>query len=221
MARFGSFEVDSLRRQLQRGDAVIHLTPKAFDLLTLLIEASPRVVAKAELHARLWPKTFVSDATLIGLVKELRRALDDHDRSAPVIRTVHRVGYAFSAPLESVTPSGPDVGWLVSVERRILLAAGASIVGRDPSCEIWLDHATVSRRHARIVASRGRVELEDLGSKNGTQIGGAPLTGTTALRDGDELRFGQLLLTYRASTAVMQTASQVVVTQAPHPERGA
>jgi DNA-binding winged helix-turn-helix (wHTH) protein len=221
MPRFGSFEVDTLRRQLLRDGAPIHLTPKGFDLLALLIDSAPRVVAKAELHSRLWPKTFVSDATLIGLVKELRRALDDHDPAAPVIRTAHRVGYAFCPPLEDEAPRGAVIGWLVSPERRMLVVAGASIVGRDPSCEIWLDHATVSRRHARIVASRSRVELEDLGSKNGTQVGDAPLTGTTALRDGDELRFGQVLLTYRDSAAAVQTASHVVGTIAPHPERGA
>ena len=170
MARFGSFEVDALRRQLLRDGAAIHLTPKGFDLLTLLIESAPRVVAKAELHARLWPKTFVSDATLIGLVKELRRALDDHDPEAPVIRTVHRVGYAFCPPLEQESLRGAAIALLVSPERRVLISAGPSIVGRDPACEVWLDHATVSRRHARIVASGTLVELEDLGSENGTQV---------------------------------------------------
>ena len=60
---------------MSRGAAIVHVTPKAFDLLQLLIEQAPRVVEKRELHERLWRGTFVSDATLVGLVKELRRGL--------------------------------------------------------------------------------------------------------------------------------------------------
>ena len=55
----------------------VHLTPKAFDLLSLLVEAAPRVVPKREIHERLWRGGVVTDATLVGLVKEIRRALDD------------------------------------------------------------------------------------------------------------------------------------------------
>ena len=53
----------------------------------------------------MWPTTFVSDATLVGLIKELRRALDDRDRAAPIIRTVQRVGYAFCLPLDTSVPN--------------------------------------------------------------------------------------------------------------------
>src|ERR671910_547925 len=93
--RFGPFLLDAARRQLFRDSANVHVTPKAFELLLLLVAAAPRVLSKRELHEQLWPGTYVSDATLVGLVKELRRALDDRDPGAPVIRTAHRVGYAF------------------------------------------------------------------------------------------------------------------------------
>ncbi|HZF32140.1 MAG TPA: winged helix-turn-helix domain-containing protein [Gammaproteobacteria bacterium] len=107
MARFGSFELDGAQRQLRRDGGDVHLTPKAFDLLTLLIEAAPRVVRKTEIHERLWPSSFVADATLTGLIKELRRALDDRDPQKPLIRTAHRVGYAFCAALEPEAESAP------------------------------------------------------------------------------------------------------------------
>jgi DNA-binding winged helix-turn-helix (wHTH) protein len=68
---FGPFTLDSDRRQVFRDGTVAHLTPKAFELLTSLVTAAQRVVSKRELHDRLWPGTFVSDATLAGLVKEL------------------------------------------------------------------------------------------------------------------------------------------------------
>jgi adenylate cyclase len=103
IVRFGTFTFDARRRQvLQDNGDVIHLTPKAFDLLGVLLESSPRVVSKAELHERVWPGTFVSDATLAGLVKELRRALSDAASDKPLIRTSHGVGYAFSREVEKV-----------------------------------------------------------------------------------------------------------------------
>jgi DNA-binding winged helix-turn-helix (wHTH) protein len=54
IVRFGTFVLDSDRRQLTRDGVAIHLTPKAFDLLALLADEAPRVVRKTELHERLW-----------------------------------------------------------------------------------------------------------------------------------------------------------------------
>lgn len=53
------------------------------------------MVRKTELHSRLWPDSFVSDAALTSLVKELRRVLRDLAGGAPLIKTTHGVGYAF------------------------------------------------------------------------------------------------------------------------------
>ena len=96
---FDGFVLDRARRLLTREGEVLHLTPKAFDLLSLLVDQAPRVVPKSELHERLWKETFVSDATLVGVVKELRRVLDDRSSDRPIIRTAHRVGYAFCREL--------------------------------------------------------------------------------------------------------------------------
>jgi len=210
MPRFGAFELDSKQRRLTRGGAELHLTPKAFDLLELLVGAAPRVVRKSELHDRLWPRGVVSDASLVGLVKELRRVLDDHDAAAPIIRTAHRVGYAFcpTVALDHAEPAAAMCGWLVSEERRLPLATGENLVGRDPSSQVWLDHGTVSRRHARIVADVSGAVLEDLGSKNGTRVADRLLEGRVTLHDGDRLWFGQVPLTYRAVFPVQVTATQ-------------
>src|SRR4051812_30845488 len=62
---FGAFALDSDLRQVTCEGREIHLTPKAFDLLTLLIADAGRVMTKKELHERLWPDSFVSDATLV------------------------------------------------------------------------------------------------------------------------------------------------------------
>lgn len=52
-ARFESFTFDTDTRRLERAGAEVHLTPKAFDLLALLIQEAPRVLAKSDLHHRL------------------------------------------------------------------------------------------------------------------------------------------------------------------------
>jgi DNA-binding winged helix-turn-helix (wHTH) protein len=207
-ARFGLFELDPQRRQLLREGQVLHLTPKAFDLLSLLVDAAPRVVPKMEIHQRLWPAGVVTDATLVGLVKEIRRALADAAQDS--IRTVHRVGYAFDAPVtRTPVPSRGDCHWLIAGERRIALAEGENIIGRDPAANVWLDFATVSRRHARVSVLATQAVLEDLGSKNGTSVDGVPLNGAATLRDGDEFACGQLVITYRQSSAEMATATEV------------
>jgi DNA-binding winged helix-turn-helix (wHTH) protein len=209
-ARFGPFALDVARRHVSRDGTTVHLTPKAFDLLRLLVEESPRVVAKRELHERLWPGTFVSDATLAGLVKELRKALDDRDSGAPIIRTAHRVGYAFCPEVEGVSraPVAARWHWLVFRGRRVVLQQGENVVGRDPSSQVCLDAAGVSRRHARIVIDGEQVRLEDLGSKNGTSIDTKPLTTSVLLRDGDRVVFGSVAGVYRSSVAGMSTETR-------------
>lgn len=205
--RFDSFELDARRRQLFRDGRPIHLQPKAFDLLKLLVETAPRVVAKSELHERLWPNGVVSDSTLVYLVKEVRRALGDHDRNEPMIRTAHRVGYAFDAPVTRAARASLS-RWLIVGERRIPLADGEHLIGRDPEADVLLDYSTVSRRHARLVVDEAGAVLEDLGSKNGTTIGGAVLAGAVTLCNGDSFACGQVSLTYRESSAGMPTATQ-------------
>lgn len=221
MTRFGRFELDSARRQLRRDGVLVHLGPKVFELLSLLVESSPRVVAKTELHGHLWPRGIVSDATLVGLVKELRRALNDHDQLNPVIRTVHRVGYAIEQAVERVQPPrpSPTVHWLVTAERRLQLARGENIVGRAAAAQIWIDHSTVSRRHARILVAGAEALVEDLDSKNGTSVDGSKLAAPLALRDGDRVTFGQVLFTYRRTDSTPSTVTQLgrIETAAPSP----
>jgi DNA-binding winged helix-turn-helix (wHTH) protein len=208
--RFGAFEFYSDRRQLLRDGREVHLTPKAFDLLALLVREAPAVVSKPEIHSRLWPGTFVSDATLAGVVKELRRALGD-DGSGALIRTAHRVGFAFTAPLEATksSKSAPAiVHWLELGSRRIPLTEGANVIGRDPSAAVWLDVAGVSRRHAQVLLENGTATLEDLGSKNGTLVGDRPVRGRVRLHDADRIQVATEHLVFRSAVGGISTATQ-------------
>ena len=207
--RFGSFELATDARLLTRSGESLHLTPKAYDLLALLVDAAPRVVPKAELHARLWPDTFVADTTLVGLVKEVRRVLGNTGAAAPVIRTVARVGYAFSAPLEREAPALARGHWLVADGRSFPLGDGVNAIGREPSAAVWLDSGSVSRRHATITVAGAGARLEDVGSKNGSQVNGVPVRAPVTLRDGDHLIIGTVPLTYRTSASGLSTETRV------------
>src|SRR3954467_6918119 len=87
--QFGRFTLDLQTRQLSNAGRVVHLEPKAFDLLSTLVLERPKAVSKADLQERLWPGTFVSEANLSNLVAEVRAALGDPARTPKFVRTVH------------------------------------------------------------------------------------------------------------------------------------
>jgi len=86
--RFGPFIVDSETRQLLHDQREVHLSPKAFDLLCVLIERRPKVIDKAELHTRIWPDTYVVDGNLNVLIGEIRRTISDTPQQQRFVRTV-------------------------------------------------------------------------------------------------------------------------------------
>jgi DNA-binding winged helix-turn-helix (wHTH) protein len=203
-ARFGRFTIDSESRQLVGDGSSIHLSPKAFDLLCLLIAARPNAVAKDDLHARIWPGIFVVDANLSVLVAEIRRALGDAAHVPKFIRTVHRHGYAFCAEATDLRPAGAGragesttKAWLVWKERVLVLAEGENVIGREPGCHVWLDAPGVSRRHAQVVVSGDVVVVEDLRSVNGTFVGGTPVLAPRPLQDGELVQIGPVELQFR------------------------
>lgn len=204
---FGEFHLNPATRQLLRGDAEVHLSPKAFDLLSILIARRPEVVTKEALRDRLWPGTNVVDANLNNLASEIRSALDDDPQRPQFLRTVHRVGYAFCGQVDEET-SQPR-GWLIWNDKTIPLANGNTMLGRDPQCAVWIDAPGVSRRHASIrIAGEGaaaKAQIEDLASTNGTLVDGRAIPGPTDLRDGHEITIGEATLTFRsvASTGAL------------------
>jgi len=199
---FGSFTLDPATRRLLKGDAEIHLSTKAFDLLKILIDERARAVPRQELHERLWPSTYVLETNLASLIAEVRRALDDSADDPQFVRTVHRVGYWFiggpGAVDRTTTPAATPTFryWLVWETRQVALTDGENIIGRAPDAAIWIDAAGVSRHHARIVAG-AEATIEDLGSKNGTFLRGRPISQPQILVDGDEIRLGSVVVTFR------------------------
>lgn len=200
--RFDDFTLDARTRRLLRQGKEVHVSPKAFDLLTLLVENRSRALSKAELHEKLWPSTYVLETNLAGLVAELRRALEDSADQPCYIRTVQRFGYWFignacsDADDESAVKTQVKY-WLVWESRQIALNPGENIIGRAPDVAIWIDAPGVSRHHARILLEGSNAAVEDLGSKNGTYLRGERITASAALTDGDQIRLGAVVITFR------------------------
>jgi DNA-binding winged helix-turn-helix (wHTH) protein len=209
--QFGAFRLDTDTRQLLHGDDEAHLTPKAFDLLVLLVASRPKALSKAELHERLWPATFVTEANLANLIAEIRQVLGDAAGRPRFIRTVHRYGYAFvgdvASPSARGRPSTGAVCWLTSKTREFALEEGEHLVGRLPEAEVSIRSASVSRRHARIAVAATGATLEDLGSKNGTWLRGRRISSPTTLKNGDRIRFGSATVTFRSWTVGATTRS--------------
>lgn len=199
---FGRFVFDSDTRELLEEGRRLHVSPKAFDVLQVLLERRPKVVSKTELHDRVWAGAFVGDANLAVTVAEIRQALGDDPREGKLIRTVHRVGYAFCGHAEdelaTTAPGSPfSRAWLRWNDKTFPLVEGENIVGRDPRCAIWIDASGVSRRHAKISMAGDRAALEDLDSSNGTFLGSRRVTSETPLADGDVIELGSTTVTFR------------------------
>lgn len=80
------------------------------------------------------------------------------------------------------------------LERIHELEPGKSLIGRCDDSQIWLADPHVSREHAIISWNVDRLTVQDLGSRNGTQINGRSIRGEEPLTDGDEVRLGPYIV---------------------------
>jgi DNA-binding winged helix-turn-helix (wHTH) protein len=197
---FGDFVLDLDARELCRNNRPILLTPKAFQLLEVLVASRPKAMSKVDLQERLWPDTFVVEKNLVNLVAEIREALEDDPVRPRFIRTVHRFGYAFREP----PATSDDRQRRTNVRYRLLwkegragIGEGEHVLGRDPDLALFLDSPGVSRRHALIRVTSGHATVEDLGSKNGTFIADRRVDSPTPLADGDVIRVGSVPVTFK------------------------
>jgi pSer/pThr/pTyr-binding forkhead associated (FHA) protein len=99
-------------------------------------------------------------------------------------------GDAFGAPAVQLPCLVDENG------REHQLRPGPNVVGRQG--DVALEDTRVSRRHAQVTLEGGTAAIEDLGSTNGTRVGGQPIVGKTALAPGDKLSFGGYEMTFSA-----------------------
>jgi DNA-binding winged helix-turn-helix (wHTH) protein len=208
---FGEFSLDADARQLLRSGKPVTLTPKAFQLLELLVSRQPRAVSKADIHDRLWPSTFVSEGNIARLMFEVRAALGDDTGDSRYIRTLRGFGYAFTAS-PSAAGSSEEVPTgvahrLLWRERHAALRPGDNVLGRGSEATVWVDAPSVSRRHALIRVDGERAVLTDMDSKNGTSVVGRTDPLPQTLQDGDVIRLGSERILYRAVSSAASTRS--------------
>ena len=96
---FGEFTLQAAERRLMQAGKVVRLSPKAHDVLVVLLRQAGRLVTKDELLSRVWPDAMVEEGILTVHISALRKALGDGKRSGGYIETVSRSGYRFVAPV--------------------------------------------------------------------------------------------------------------------------
>jgi DNA-binding winged helix-turn-helix (wHTH) protein/tetratricopeptide (TPR) repeat protein len=99
---FGPYRFDISQRVLTRSGEVVSLTPKATEILVLLVANAGQLVEREELLKEVWPSTFVEEANLTQNIFTLRRALGDDRVGHKYIETVARRGYRFVATVRTV-----------------------------------------------------------------------------------------------------------------------
>ena len=203
---FADFRLNTDARQVLHGDHELHLSPKAFDLLSLLVKERHRAVPRQEIYDHLWPSTYVVEGNLPVLIGEIRRALDDSAHQ--IIRTVHGTGYSFAARVKKTPASASGlVHVLLFGNQEFVLTEGENTIGRDSAADVVLPSKSISRIHAVVTVRADTATVNDVESKNGTFIDTKRVTQDTALVDGNVIRFGALKVLYRHSSLSGSTAS--------------
>jgi DNA-binding winged helix-turn-helix (wHTH) protein len=206
--RFRDVLFDVGTRSLVRGDRRVPLSPKSFTLLEVLVMLRPDAVSHAELRRTVWSDSGDGGTTLARLVSEIRAALGDDNDERPIIRTVHRFGYAFAEPVSEEDQTTRPVGrYAIRWGSQLVpLADGENLVGRALDGVIAIPSPKASRRHARIVVSAERAVIEDLGSRNGTRVNDVLIDRPVELGDGDRIRVGPAVLVFCAAGSTGSTS---------------
>src|SRR4030095_5131012 len=106
---FGPFRVVAAERVRLRDGRPEPLTPKAFDVLLMLLESSGHIVEKHELMNRVWADSFVEEGNLKVTVSVLRKVLEQGAGEHQFIETVPRRGYRFAADVRELSDGGPEL----------------------------------------------------------------------------------------------------------------
>ena len=97
--QFGQFRLDLADAQISHLNEPVNLTPKAFSVLTQLVQANGSLVRKDDLFDTVWAGTVVSESALTVCIREIRKVLGDCSKKPEYIETVHKRGYRFVAKI--------------------------------------------------------------------------------------------------------------------------
>ena len=158
-------------------------------------------MSRGELHELLWPSTFVLETNLASLsrrfdarwaMRPMRRAFCERctgsgTGSSATLTRPTRARHAWALSTTGSCGRGVRCGSLTATTCWAAL----------PTPHVWIDAPGVSRHHARIVVSGAGRDVEDLGSKNGTYVRDRRVDAPLTLGDGDQIRLGSVVVTFR------------------------
>jgi DNA-binding winged helix-turn-helix (wHTH) protein len=186
------------------------------EILILLVQRAGTLVRRSEIQAMLWPPdVYVEhDSAINTAVRKIRRTLGDDADNPRFVETIVGKGYRFIAPVESPASSEtqPSVNRrqfvaarpqhvfpsysVVRGRQEFILEVGETVLGRHPTAGVYVDHPSVSRRHACISVGPEGAVLEDLKSRNGTFVNGRRIDGPTKIDHGVLIGLGPIALTF-------------------------
>lgn len=221
--RFVEFELDLAAYALRRRGEPIKLEKVPMELLILLVGSAGALVERREIQAALWAAdVFVEhDSAINTAIRKIRQALEDDAEKPRFVETVVGKGYRFIAPVErrgwgqrsDIEARRSSARWRCTFpsycvtrgKQEFVLDTGENLLGRDPAARVYVDHASVSRRHARISIRSQRAILEDLKSRNGTFLDGRRIEAPTEIRHGAIIGLGPIALTFLVLSAPAST----------------
>ena len=144
LLEFGPFRLDPEQRLLMRDQEVIPLSPKAFDLLLVLVQRSGQVVLKDELMRLLWPDTFVEESNLGQHVFQLRKLMGERAQDASYIVTVPGSGYRFAHRVTKIPVNANEESPLESQSRPHVVGEEENQTKRPVPRVTWLRRIKIS-----------------------------------------------------------------------------
>lgn len=136
-----------------------------------------------------------------GIQARMVRPDEEHPEQAPrQAEDGHTMVYSASevepAAAEPPSPPRASTAILAVAGRRRVLDAEGAVIGRSRDCDVQLEDANVSRRHAEVRPQGTSWTVADLGSTNGVKVNGVRITGAQSLHDGDLIEMGTSRLTF-------------------------
>src|SRR5579859_4287658 len=128
---FGAFQLFPAERLLKRGDDVVRLGSRAFDILAALVDRPGEVVGRRELIDKVWPDVFVEEASLRFHIAQLRKALGDGVQGSRYVLNVPGRGYTLVQPITRVAVEGAPEPEPLTRSTYVLPPSPGHMVGRD------------------------------------------------------------------------------------------
>jgi TolB-like protein/Tfp pilus assembly protein PilF len=223
---FDLYALDTDRRELRRGDELLSVEPKVFDLLVYLIDRRGKVVSKEDLIAGVWMGRIVSDSALSSCINAARVAIGDSGESQRLIKTLPRKGIRFvgsvregngpaTPPLPGIPPSAAEPA-PVALDKPSVAVLPFANLSDDSEQQYFADGLAediilrlarlrwllVSARNSSFAYKGKAVDVRQVGRELGVRY----VLGGSVRRSGRHLRIGAELS--EASTGLQVWAQQ-------------